>query len=137
MITTPKSIARTRGFIRHLLLLLWTLSPPSVLAQFNYTIADGTATITQYTGPGGQVDIPTTLGGFPVSHIGGWSFQNRTAVTGVTIPGSITRIGTNAFVGCSGLTQFHIPETVTQVDDGAFANCRSLTNISVSSASTT
>src|ERR1039457_5758047 len=38
--------------------------------EFNYTTNYGTVTITRYTGPGGDVTIPETINGLPVTAIG-------------------------------------------------------------------
>ena len=50
------------------LLLLLALADV-VQAQWNYTINNGTITITEYTGPGGAVTIPSTINGLPVTSI--------------------------------------------------------------------
>src|ERR1035438_9310400 len=44
--------------------------PIVVEAQYTYTTNNGTLTITQYTGPGGDVIIPDTITGLPVTSIG-------------------------------------------------------------------
>jgi len=49
--------------------------------DYTYTVKDGKAEITKYTGTGGVVAIPSKLGGLPV-----------------------TSIEYNAFYGCTGLT---------------------------------
>ena len=54
------------------IVLLVLLAPPApVQAQFDYTYnGDGTVTITGYTGPGGDVTIPSTINALPVTSIG-------------------------------------------------------------------
>jgi hypothetical protein len=54
-----------------------------VRAQFNFTTNNGTLTITQYTGPGGDVIIPDMLGGLPVSAIGSQAFFQLPNLTSV------------------------------------------------------
>ena len=44
--------------------------------DFEYEIDDGAATITGYTGVGGAVTVPDTLGGFSVTTIGRDAFEN-------------------------------------------------------------
>ena len=44
----------------------------------------------------------------------------------VTIPSSVTSIGSSAFYGCSGLTSVTIPSTVTNIGGFAFCECNSL-----------
>ena len=49
--------------------------------------------------------------------------------TNVTIPNSVTSIGSSAFSGCTGLTSITIPSSVTSIGNAAFANCASLTTL--------
>jgi hypothetical protein len=48
-------------------------------ADFQYTAANGEVTITGYTGQGGAVIIPGTIGGKPVTGIGDRAFTTTTA----------------------------------------------------------
>jgi hypothetical protein len=86
-----------------LLLLLLPL-PAVVQAQYNYTTNNGTITITGYTGSGGDVIIPSTTHGLPVTSIGLWAFAYCSSLTHVTIPNSVTSIGERAFYYCPSLT---------------------------------
>jgi Leucine Rich Repeat (LRR) protein len=96
--------SRVVGAARLLPLVLLLTLPAVVQAQFNYTTNNGTITITGYTGPGGAVDIPSTINGLPVNVIGDGAFQYNTSLTSVTIPNSVTNIGYYAFTGCTRLT---------------------------------
>jgi hypothetical protein len=76
-------------------------------AQLQYTIADGQVTITNYTGSGGEVTIPSTTNGYPVTAIGTNAFQ-WSGLSSVTIPDSVTNIGDGAFLLCFSLTSFDV-----------------------------
>ena len=112
------------------------LLPAVVQAQFTFTTNNGAITITGYTGPGGDVTIPNTTNGYPVTSIAGVSvvngvliqgaFANCTTLTNITIPDSITNIGSFAFVACINLTNVNVPNTVTTIEDGTFNGCLSL-----------
>jgi hypothetical protein len=89
------------------LIVLMFLSPHVFADQdgdYTYTVSGGNATITAYTGAGGAISIPATLGGFPTVAIGDLAFFGCTSLTSVTIPDSVTTIGSTAFFGCTNLT---------------------------------
>jgi len=100
------------------LLLLANLIPGALFlpvsaatsGDFSYTIANGEATITKYNGSGGDVVIPSTLGGYPVTTVGEKAFYKCTSMTSVTIPSSITTTKEQAFEGCSGLSGVYISD---------------------------
>lgn len=51
------------------------------------------------------------------------------SITSVTIPGSVTSIGSHAFWACRGLTTVTIPGSVTTIGNGAFEDCTGLVSI--------
>ena len=64
--------------------------------EYVYTDDGSTVTITGYGGAGGAVTIPSVLGpsSHPVTSIGGYAFLGCTSLTSVTIPSSVTSLGT-------------------------------------------
>ena len=91
--------------IKSLLPLLLLLAlPATVRAQFTFTTNNGAITITGYTGPGGSVTIPDTIGGLPVISIGTQALYNNESLTNVMIGTNVTNVGIGAFAGCSSLT---------------------------------
>ena len=69
----------------------------------------------------GDITVPATLGGCPVTRIGEAAFRGCASLTGVTLPASVTSIGDQAFENCSSLKMV-VPETVTSLGD-AFNGC--------------
>ena len=84
--------------------LLLLALPAAVQAQFNFTTNNGAITITWYTGLGGDVTIPDMTNGLPVVSIAATAFKDKSTVTSVTIPYSVTNIGLDPFQVCFGLT---------------------------------
>ena len=66
-----------------------------------------TVTITKYTGTESTVILPSTISSWPVTKIGEDALKDNTTITSVTIPDSVTEIGSNAFAGCTNLTSVH------------------------------
>lgn len=64
-----------------------------------------------------------------VTEIHNNAFKNCTAMTSITLPNTITRIGEFTFASCDGLTSFTIPASVTTIGYCAFAACKFLTSI--------
>ena len=99
--------------------------------DFEYTITDGKAIITKYTGKETDLVIPSTLGGMPVVTIGNSAFRGCTRLVSVTIPDSVTVLSSAAFSGCTALTGITIPDSVTSLGNSAFYDCTSLTTITI------
>ncbi len=102
--------------------------------DYIYIVHNKESTITGYTGAGGAITIPSTIGGHPTMTIGDSAFQNATSLTSVIIPNSVRTIGGHAFQGCSSLTSVTIPSNVTIIGNYAFDSCTSLTAFDVSTA---
>jgi hypothetical protein len=102
--------------------------------QYNYTTNNGTITITGYTGPGGAVVVPNSIHGWAVTGIGEDAFRiTLTRLTSITLPSSVTTIGSWAFSD-TGLTNMFISASVTSIGHGAFFTCSNLMAITVDAA---
>ena len=87
-------------------------------------------------GKTGKVEIPSQINGQTVISLKGaygeGAFLNCAGITEVTIPNTITTIGSYAFEGCTGLKNIVIPDSVTKIESCAFRNCSGLTSITFS-----
>ncbi len=104
--------------------------------DFSYTITDGAATVTGYTGAGGVVKVPDTLGGCPVVGVGDYAFLDCTALESMTLPASVQELGVGAFARCTGLTSMTIPDGVTHIPSELFMGCKALTSVNIPSSVT-
>jgi len=110
-------------------LLLLLLAILAQAQDFTFTTNDGTITITGYTGPGGELTIPDTINGLPVTRIGDWAFHTTTGLSNIAILGSVASIGEAAFWGCANLTSVTIGKSVTNIADSVFHRCAKLTAV--------
>ena len=103
----------------------------SVQGDFEYTVSDGTVTITKYTGTGGDVTVPETIDGMAVTVIGESAFAEHTDVTRVAMPDNVTEVRSNAFANCTALNKINLPSGLTYLGHSAFRGCTSLTEIEI------
>ena len=71
-----------------------------------------------------------------VTSIGSYAFYNRICLTSITFGNSVTSIGEHAFYNCSGLTSITLGNSVTSIGDRAFCGCSSLTSITLGNSVT-
>ena len=72
--------------------------------QWKYVLEGGGVTITGWVEePSGGIILPGELDGVPVTGIGAKAFYDCMRLTGVTIPDSVTDIGSDAFDKCENL----------------------------------
>lgn len=132
---TPPKLRVLSAFLAVAMLL--TLLPAAAFAapapesDFEYGVNKDTATITKYKGAGGTVEIPATLGGYPVTGIQMQAFIKCTSLKSVSMPESMTWIGNSAFAGCTGLEQVEISPNLTAIGPNSFYSCNGLTSVVV------
>ncbi len=112
--------------------IVFTGRTPVLAAQegdFTYSVVNNEVTVEKYTGTGGNVDIPDTFEGYPVTVIGIKAFMGCSALTGIEIPITVRTFEDSSFMYCTALTGLTIPESVTYIGEYAFYGCSSLASI--------
>ena len=118
-----------------LAVLLFLCPPPAARAAvcFTYETNNGAITITRGCACEGVVTIPDTLDGLPVTSIDDYAFSfcGHQNLLGITIPNSVTNIGTWAFADCDNLACVSIGSGLTNLGNAAFLGCDSLTSVAL------
>lgn len=105
--------------------------------NYDYDTETKTATVTGHGSISGEIAIPEkiTVDGveYTVTAIGGYAFQTYKAITGISIPDSVTAVGDWAFWDCDGLKTvcFENNSKVSSIGNYTFAGCDSLTDITI------
>ena len=98
-------------------------------ADFAYIIENGKAYVTGYTADSSEVSIPSEIDGYTVVGIVETAFANRDDITKVTIPDTVTYLGSRAFFKCTSLEEIVIPSSVSSLYGNTFVECRNLKKV--------
>ena len=102
--------------------------------EVNVVIPDGVKLIPAYAFSCDSIKSVTIPDS--VTSIGSYAFKNCSGLTAVTIPDSVTSIGSGAFDDCSGLTTVTIGNGVTSIGWYAFYDCSGLTAVTIGNSVT-
>jgi len=91
--------------------------------------------ITDSTSSSGNLEIPETIEGRPVTAIGTSAFYGETKLTGVTIPSGV-EIGDYAFDACEGLLSVTIADGPSTIGEYAFSGCKRLNKLKLAAGTT-
>lgn len=112
-----------------------TTAAPTTNAADIYSVSNGV--LSEYTGSGGNVSVPSSVGSENVTAIGTGAFEGNTGITSLSLPSTVTRIGQSAFADCANLRSVSLPSSLQSIGLGAFCNCTSLASVSIPSGVTT
>lgn len=97
-----------------------------------YTItSESTVECGAYTGTDyGPVDVPATVNyngkEYTVVGFGDGCFKDKSKISSVTMPETITYIGKESFYRCTSLGSINLPESLERIGENAFAGCTNL-----------
>lgn len=122
-----------KGFLIFAAMLLMLITAVSASAEeftegmLIYTVENGEATVTGYTMETLQdLEIPSELGGYPVTAIGNEAFSLCQSIKKVVIPDTVRVIGNGAFGHCYKLEEVVIGNGTERIGERAFFWCDSL-----------
>lgn len=94
------------------------------MQEFSFQLMDDdTFCVTRYEGDEAEVTVPAFHGNTPVTILYDDLFKGHTEITSVTIPDSVTNIGSFAFDGCENLRSIRLPSGLEDLWQYAFARC--------------
>ena len=97
---------------------------------FAYTVdADGSVSITGFSGASGAVVLPTSVNGFSPYRIAEAAFAGHDEITYIVIPPGYCEIADSAFERCHQLASVTLPDTIYTIGNSAFRECVALTNV--------
>lgn len=92
---------------------------------------DGTYGIKRYKVSAKRITIPAQIGNVPITEIGDYAFENRSALGSIIIPDGVKKIGAGAFWGCKSLGSITIPDDTESIGPDTFRECSSLQNVTL------
>lgn len=90
--------------------------------DYTYTVSNGEATISRYSGTEKDVVIPSELDGYPVTGIGPRTFYSK-SITSVVIPDTVRDIGKAAFQFCDDMESVTLGNNIETIGEYAFYEC--------------
>lgn len=115
------------------LCMVFALLPGAVLAaevtwnDANFLVENGEAAVKSFPNVSfaGNVEVPETFDGHPVTKIGPNAFDSCTGITSIELPETVREIGKEAFRACKGLEYIYLPAAVNVIGADAFSGCSS------------
>lgn len=101
-----------------------TTSEPETTVADIFLVSDGV--LNEYAGNESEVSIPST-----VTAIGTGAFAGNTKIISVSFPSTVTRIGMEAFSDCTNLRTISLPSSLESIGIAAFYGCSSLTTVTI------
>lgn len=99
-------------------------------AGLTFGINNGCAYLSSVSGSvSGELVIPATYEGYPVTEIGQYCCFGNNGITSVVLPDTVTKICFGAFRECPNLKSVTFPSRLREIWSGAFYGCSSLSEL--------
>ena len=129
---------KRKAFVLAVLFLLSLLPQPvravttGTLDHLTYSVENEEVTITGCDNAvSGEITVPDTIEGYPVTKVGDSAFAGCAALTRVTLPDTVREIGNSAFSQCKALVAVDLPTSLESLGSGAFYECTSMTEFKI------
>lgn len=110
----------------------WDLKMPLISDnKFEYQIINDEVIITKCNMVTYGIIIPEKIEGYPVVEIADGVFQGKSAITSITIPDSVKRLGNSCFSNCSKLKKVEGANGLEKIGHNCFYQCSVLSGIKI------
>lgn len=123
-----KRLMLVAGLLAILMLFAVGASAQQAEQGLLYSTGSGGVTITGYTSHVTELEVPSSIGGLPVTAIGNEAFSDSGLVR-VVLPEGITSIGRGAFKNNLQLREISLPSSLRTIGESAFSSCSQLERI--------
>ena len=111
------------------IMLLLSVSAMAEESEWNYDKSWGY--VNGYTGPGGDVVVPSVIDGNAVRVIQERGLSRRDDITSFTVPEGVIVLGENVLSTAPNLKSVSLPSTLQVIGDRCFYKCDGLTEITI------
>ena len=94
--------------------------------DLKYSIIDGEAVITGFTGEPTELEIPEFISCYPVTEIRDNAFCNCSTLMRISLPSTLAKLGHHSFYACDSLESIALPEGLAEIGEGCFCGCSEL-----------
>ena len=113
--------------------LTWTLEDGTLTVSGtgemdDYKMVTEDIYVTGTTAPWGELLIDTVIIEEGVTSVGDYAFADRDEVKQVSLPETLTYLGTNAFASCS-ITELALPDSISTIGSNVFEGCYHLQKV--------
>ena len=113
--------------------LTWTLEDGTLTVSGtgemdDYKMVTEDLYVTGTTAPWGELLIDTVIIEEGVTSVGDYAFADRDEVKQVSLPETLTYLGTNAFASCS-ITELALPDSISTIGSNVFEGCYHLQKV--------
>ena len=124
---------KKRLWIPIILLLIILCVPVMAEEEAVWTFDIDNDSLDGYSGAGGDVVVPDTIQGCPVTVIGSNAFSSSDTITSLTFPESVRQLEGSVGGWCSSLTGISLPRSLQVIGDGCFSSNEALEQVTIPS----